>query len=615
MRSDGEIHGGTAIAEPMRSRIVNLRSVVALSFLVLPGMIAAQMGTPSPLSPGERQKADAERAATGPVPNYPQLVDITKSTGIVFDHKSSPEARFIAESMSGGVALIDYDGDGWPDIYFTNAQSVDMALHGVKSRSALFHNNRDGTFTDVTDKAGVGYPCWAMGAVVGDYNNDGRQDLLVTCLNGVVLYRNNGDGTFTDVTRESGLAADKGWATGAAFGDYDNDGRADLFISHYVDFHLDNLPMIGSSKTCKYLGLDVQCGPRGLNGVPDNLYHNNGDGTFTDVSKQAGVDDAERRYGLTSIWSDFNNDGKLDLFVTNDGEANYLYQGDGAGKFEDVALLAGVAANEDGLEQANMGIAYGDYLHTGRMSLALSHFDVEYTALYTNEGGMNFTDNSIASGIARGTQGSVGWGVAFVDFANNGWQDFFEVTGHVYPQVDSSHTATRYLQPKLLFLNRRNGTFQNIGQRVGPALKIPQVSRGLAVGDLFNDGRMEAVVENLVGEPMILRPEGGPKNHWIGFQLVGVTCNRLALNARVRVAAGDLVQLGEVVSGGSYLSQSDLRLHFGLGSHEAIDQADVLWPDGKKETLTHLAADKFYVVREGQGIVSSKSPEHSANLP
>ncbi len=613
-RVHGRVRWRNEIAGRMRSRGVVLRIVVAFAFLGIPVVMAAQMGTPTPLSPAERKKAEAERAATGPVANYPQLVDITKSTGIVFDHKSSPEAKFIAESMSGGVALIDYDGDGWPDIYFTNAQGVDMALHGLKSRSALYHNNHDGTFTDVTDKAGVGYPCWAMGAVVGDYNNDGRPDLLVTCLNGVVLYRNNGDGTFTDVTKASGLAADTGWTTGAAFGDYDNDGNADLFVSHYVDFHLDNLPVFGSSKACKYLGLDVQCGPRGLKGAPDNLYRNNGDGTFTDVSKQAGVDDAELRYGLTSIWSDFNNDGKLDLFVTNDGEANYLYQNDGAGKFEDVALLAGVAANEDGVEQANMGVAYGDYLHSGRMSLALSHFDVEYTALYTNEGGMNFTDNSIASGIARGTQGYVGWGDAFVDFANSGWQDFFEVTGHVYPQVDSTHTATHYLQPKLLFLNRHDGTFQNISRRVGPALEVPQVSRGLAVGDLFNDGRLEAVVENLVGGPMILRPEGGPTNHWVTFQLEGVECNRLALNARVRVTAGDMVQLGEVMSGGSYLSQNDLRLHFGLGGHESVDQAEVLWPDGKKETLMHLAADKFYVVREGQGVVASKLPVHSANL-
>jgi len=596
-------------------RIAALCVSVVLCILFSWVEIAAQMGTATPLSPAEREKAAAERNATGPVPDYPSLVDITKSTGIHFDHKSSPEAKFIAESMSGGVALIDYDGDGWPDIYFTNAQSVDMALHGVKARSALYHNNHDGTFTDVTERAGVGYPCWAMGAVVGDYNNDGKPDLLVTCLNGVVLYRNNGDGTFTDVTRESGLGSDTGWATGAAFGDYDNDGWADLFVSHYVDFHLDRLPVFGPNSTCKYMGIDIQCGPRGLKGLPDNLYHNNGNGAFTDVSKKSGVDDPERRYGLTAIWSDFNNDGKLDLFVTNDGEANYLYQGDGLGHFEDVALMAGSGANEDGVEQANMGFAFGDYLHTGFMSLAISHFDIEYTALYANEGGMNFTDNSVPSGIARGTQGFVGWGDAFVDFANNGWQDFFQVNGHVYPQIDSTPSASRYLEPKLLFLNRRDGTFQNVSRRLGPAIQTPQVSRGLAIGDLFNDGKLEAVVENLVGEPMILRPVGGPPNHWASFQLEGVKCNRLALNARVRVKAGNLVQLGEVISGGGYLSQSDLRLHFGLGNHQSMDQVEILWPDGQKETLTGVAADMNYLVREGQGIVSTTLPQHSALLP
>ena len=410
------------------------------------------------------------------------------------------------------------------------------------------------------------------------------------------------------------MAAILDGATGAAFGDYDGDGWADLFVSHYVDFHLNDLPVFGSSKSCKYLGLDVQCGPRGLKGTSDNLYHNNGDGTFTDVSKKAGVDDPERRYGLTAIWSDFNNDGKLDLFVTNDGQANYLYQGDGAGKFEDVALVSGVAANEDGFEQANMGVALGDYSHTGGMSLLLSHFDIEYAALYHNEGGMNFADVSIPSGIARGTQGFVGWGDAFVDFDNDGWQDFFLVNGHVYPQVDTAHKATRYLEPKLLFLNQRDGTFRNISRQTGPAIQIEQVSRGLAVGDLFNDGRIETVVGNLVGKPMILRPEGGPSNHWISFQLEGVKCNRLALNARVRATAGDLVQLGEVISGGSYLSQHDLRLHFGLGSHERLDRAEILWPNGKKEVLSNLAADRFYVVREGDGVVSTKGPER-AKLP
>jgi hypothetical protein len=591
-------------------------ALLALPFILcLSTGMPAQMGTPTPLSPKEREQAAAEKAASGTIPNYPKLVDITASTEIHFEHQSSPEAKFIAESMSGGVALIDYDRDGWPDIYFTNAQSVEMALHGVKARSALYHNNRDGTFTDVAEKAGVGYPCWAMGASVGDYNNDGWPDLLVTCVSGVVLYRNNGDGTFTDVTKISGLGSDSGWATGSAFGDYDGDGWVDLFISHYVDFHLDDLPVFGSNKSCKYLGLDVQCGPRGLKGSPDNLYHNNGDGTFTEVSKKAGVDDPERRYGLTAIWTDFDNDGKLDLFVTNDGQANYLYKGDGNGKFEDVALTSGVAANEDGFEQANMGVALGDYMHSGRMSLLLSHFDNEYAALYRNEGGMNFADVSIASGIARGTQGYVGWGDAFVDFANSGWEDFFLTNGHVYPQVDNAHRATRYLEPKLLFLNQRDGMFRNISRQVGEALQVEQVSRGLAIGDLFNDGRMEAVVENLVGQPMILRPEGGPQNHWISLQLEGVKSNRLALNARVRATAGDLVQLGEVLSGGSYLSQHDLRIHFGLGSHERLDRAEVLWPDGKRETLTNLSADRFYVVREGDGVISSKPPEPKGKLP
>ncbi len=450
-----------------------------------------------------------------------------------------------------------------------------MALHGGKARSALYRNNHDGTFTDVTDKAGVGFPCWAMGASARDYNNDGSPDLLVTCLSGVVLYRNNGDGTFKDATKASGLAKDSGWATGAAF------------------------------------GIDVPCGPRALKGSPDSLYHNNGDGTFTDVSKKTVVDDPENGYGLTAIRSDFDSDGKLDLFVTNDGQANYLYRSDGRGTFEDVALTSGVAANEDGLEQANMGIAVGDYLQTGRMSLLLSHFDIEYAVLYRNDGGMNFADVSIASGIARGTQGYVGWGAAFVDFDNDGWQDFFLVNGHVYPQVDTVPRSTRYLEPKLLFLNQRDGTFRKVSRQVGSALEIPQVSRRAAMGELFNDGRIEAVVENMVGEPMILRPEGGPQKHWISFQLEGVKCNRLALNARVRTTAGGLVQVGEVLSGGSYLSQHDLRIHFGLAKHERVERAEILWPNGAKETLTNLAADRFYVLREGQGVVSNKAPEHS----
>jgi hypothetical protein len=536
----------------------------------------------------------------------PQLVDITPSTNIHFDHLSSPEKKYIVESMSGGGALIDYDRDGWPDIYFTNAPGVDMALANKKARSALYHNNHDGTFTDVTEKAGVAYPCWAMGAAVGDYNNDGWPDLLVTCFGRVVLYRNNGDGTFTDVTAQAGLGKDAEWATGAAFGDYDGDGLADLFVAHYVDLSLKDLPQFGSKVTCQYHGIAVQCGPRGLKGSPDNLYHNNGDGTFTDVSKQAGVDDANKFFGLTSVWCDFNNDGRLDLFVANDGEPNYLYRNDGHGHFTDIALQAGVAVNLDGSEQANMGVALGDYQHKGLFSIAITHFSEEYAALFRNDGALSFTDVSSESGIARASTPYVGWGDAFFDLDNDGWPDLILVNGHVYPHVDQKDIGTKFREPKLLFLNQHNGTFRDISRLAGPAIQIPQVSRGLAVGDLFNDGHLELVIENLEGQPTILRTQGSPGNHWISIALQGTKSNRLALNARLRVTAGALVQQDEVFSGGSYLSQNDLRIHFGLAKHDKLDKLEIFWPSGKVETLTNLAADHFYTVTEGEGIARSE---------
>ena len=574
---------------------------VAVCAVILLAVAKAQVPTPT-----GRQSAPAVTKTS--TIGYPELVDITAATGIHFNHLSSPEQKFIVESMSGGVALIDYDRDGWPDIYFTNAQTVDMALNGKKARSTLYRNNHDGTFTDVTDKAGVGHPCWASGAVVGDYNNDGWPDLLVTCFGGVVLYRNNGNGTFTDVTKEAGLNRDDMWATGAAFGDYDNDGWADLFVAHYVDFHLNSMAAFGSSDICKYMGIDVQCGPIGLKGSPDLLYHNNHDGTFTEVAKKAGVADDEGRVGLTSVWVDFDNKGRLDLFVTNDGQPNYLYQINGKGVFEEIGFESGVGLSESGARQANMGVALGDYLHSGLMSILITHFDNEYAAFYRNDGHMNFTDVSIPTGIARSTKGYVGWGDAFVDFDNDGWQDIFIVNGHVYPQVDQMRTNLQYQEPKLLFLNERNGKFKDISKEAGAAIQIPQVSRGMAIGDLFNDGKLEAVIENLKGEPMILRPEGGAKNHWVSFQLESEKSNRLALNARIRATAADLVQLGEVISGGSYLSQHDLRVHFGLGSHERLDKAEITWPDGKVETVTNLAADRFYTVREGAGITASTPP-------
>ena len=543
-----------------------------------------------------------------------QLLDITASTGIHFNHMSTPEARYIVESMSGGVALIDYDQDGYPDIYFTNAASVEMGLAGKKAKGALYHNNHDGTFTDVTDKAGVGYPCWAMGATVGDYNNDGRPDLLVTCFGGVVLYRNNGNGTFTDVTKQAGLSGDNGWATGASFGDYDGDGWPDLFVAHYVDFHLNDLPTFGSKKTCQYHDVPVQCGPRGLKGTSDNLYRNRGDGTFEDVSKQAGVDDPHGFFGLTAVWVHLNGDGPLNLFVANDGEPNFLYVNDGHGHFSDVAYPSGVAVNQDGTEQANMGVALGDYMHTGRLSIAISHFSEEYATLYRNDGGMNFTDVSYPSGIARSTTPYVGWGDAFVDLNNSGWLDFILVNGHVYPQVGASGIGTAYREPKLVYLNQHDGTFRDVSKLSGPAVQIPQVSRGLAVGDLFNDGHLEIVIENLEGGPMILRADADAQNHWINFELHGAKGNLLALNARVKVTAAELVQEDEVRSGGSYLSQSDLRLHFGLANHPRADKVEITWPSGTKEVLTNLAVDRFYVVQEGKGVVATRPAAASPTL-
>ena len=581
------------------------RLLISLCFVVvfLFGLIANSTASGQQVQIPSKDTSGKRPAIAGQIS---QLVDLTASTGISFQHLSSPEQKYIVESMSGGVALIDYDEDGWLDIYFTNAPSVSMTLAGKKAKGALYHNNHDGTFTDVTDRAGVGYPCWAMGAAVGDYNNDGRPDLIVSCFGGVVLYRNNGDGTFTDVTKASGLDKDSGWATGVAFGDYDGDGNSDLFVAHYVDLDLKDLPSFGSRKTCQYHDIAVQCGPRGLKGFPDTLYHNNGDGTFTEVAKQAGVDDSNRFFGLGVVWSDFDNDGKLDLFVANDGEPNYLYRNLGNGRFQDVALDSGVAVSEEGVEQANMGVALGDYLHTGLMSVLITHFSDEYATLYRNDGGMSFTDVSHIAGIARATTPFVGWGDAFLDLDNSGWLDIIMVNGHVYPQVDSAKMGTSYREPKLVFQNQRDGTFANVSAQTGSAVAVPQVSRGLAVGDLFNHGRLDIVVENLTGAPMILEAKSNLSHHWVSFELEGSPANRLALNARVRVTTGKLQQLEEVRSGGSYLSQSDLRLHFGLEDVERIDKVEVFWPNGSVQVFQDVVADRFYHLKQGGTLSKSK---------
>ena len=536
----------------------------------------------------------------------PALVDITVPSGIQFRHTAAPEKKYIVESVSGGVLLLDYDRDGWLDIYFTNAPTVDMALAGQKARSALFHNNGDGTFSDVTDKAGVASPCWANGGAVGDYHNDGWPDIYVTCLGGNVLYRNNGNGTFTDVTKEAGVREGR-YSTGAAFGDYDGDGNLDLMVANYVDFHLDDLPKFGSAATCQFHGLPVQCGPRGLKGAGDSLFHNNGDGTFSDVSKAAGVSDPNGYYGLGVIFSDFNNRGRPDIYVANDSTPNFLYRNQGDGRFTDVAMEAGGAVSADGAEQGSMGVTVGDYLHTGLSSIFVTNFADEYNTLYRNEGNYQFNDVSYPSGLAIASLPYVAWGTGFFDLDNDGWLDILVVNGHVYPQVETLASGARYRQPQLLFMNQHDGAFCDASQSAGPAIMQPRVSRGAAFGDLDNDGHIDVVVEDLDGAPLVLRNQGlhnqGEDNHWITLELASPVKNRLAIGARVKITSGTMVQTGEIHSGGSYLSQNDLRLHFGLGRATKADKVEIRWPDGKQEKLENLVADRFYAVLEGAGIV------------
>ena len=570
-------------------------AIVSLCFSIA----SAQSGHPTPSPPPHGVKP--VKCSGRPVP---QLDDITAKAGIAFRHTSDPSKKYIVESMSGGVVLIDYDRDGWPDIFFTNAPTVEMATKGVTSPGALYHNNHDGTFTDVTAKAGLNTACFGMGGAVGDYNNDGWPDIYETCLGGNVLYRNNGDGTFTDVTAKAGVS-DGRWSTGAAFGDYDNDGFVDLMVVNYVDFHLDDLPGFGSAPFCKYRGIDVQCGPRGLRGAGDSLFHNNGDGTFTNVSKTAGVDDPNGYYGLGVVWSDFNNTGRPDIYVANDSTPKLLYKNLGNGKFEEIGLESGTALSDDGSEQASMGIALGDYNHTGRPSIYVTNFSDENDLLYRNEGDWNFKEVSYPAGVALPALPWVKWGTAFVDFDNDGWLDLITVSGHVYPQVDALPSGGGYREPKILQLNQKDGTFCDASDQAGPALMERRVSRGLAAGDLFNDGNVDVVIGDIDGAPMILRNHGVPGRHWVSFELAGARSNRLALNARISVTAGGMTQTGEVHSGGSYLSQNDLRLHFGLGTADRIDSVTIHWPSGKGETITGLAADKFYYALEGQGVVNA----------
>ena len=528
------------------------------------------------------------------------LRDVTRDAGVTFVHHAAPEKKFIVESMSGGVALFDYDNDGRLDIYFVDSLTVDTAGDATQARSALYRNLGGFKFSDVTDKAGLGHPGWGMGVCTADVDADGWEDVYVTGLGGNKLYRNGHDGTFSDITERAGVAGG-GWSAGCGFADYDRDGDLDLFVSRYVKIDLRQLPQFGRDKTCQYRGVPVQCGPRGLPGESDFLFRNEGNMRFAEVGAQAGVADPTGSFGLGVAWFDYNEDGWPDLFVANDSGANFLYLNQKNGTFKEVAFPMGVAVSRDGAEQGSMGVAVADYDNTGRFGVLVTNFSEEYNALHRNEG-PHFTDVSFKTKIAAISLPFVGWGTAFFDYDNDSLLDLIVVNGHVYPQLDKVKlgASAGYRQRKLLHHNRGDGTFEEVAALFGDTMMEERVTRGLAVGDLDDDGRLDIVTNDLDGAPQIIRNEIASPGNWLLVRLKGRGLNTGAIGAVVTARAAGVVQKRLVQSGSSYISQEDKRLHFGLGKTEQVDSLEVTWPDGTKTTRQNVKANQRIEIAQPQ---------------
>jgi enediyne biosynthesis protein E4 len=539
--------------------------------------------------------------------------DVTQKTGMnsFRNHTGNGKSEYILEVATGGVAMFDYDGDGLLDVYFVNGSTY-AALDGKEPgpRAALFHNNGDGTFTDVTEKAGVGNYRWGMGVAVGDFNNDGCPDLYVTNYGKNRLYRNNCDGTFTDIAEQAGVAvsgAQPIWSTGATFGDYDRDGKLDLFVSGYLKWDVHDPPAPGSKKVdynfCQFRGKPTMCGPRGLPGERDFLFHNNGDGTFTEVAQKAGVSDPSSYFGFGTAFVDVNDDGWLDLVVANDSTPRYLYLNRHDGTFENASYVSGFALNENGREQASMGLGIGDFDNDGRLDFYLTNFSDDYNTLFHNDGNANFSDVSFARGIASPTIPFLGWGTSFIDFDNDGWKDIFVVNGHLYPDIDSYHWGTTWAQRPLLFRNIKGKHFDLVPAATGSGLAVVIPGRGAAFGDLFNDGHIAVAINNLESPPTVLRNVTKNSNNWIELKLIGGPKSpRDAIGAKVFLTAGGIRQRQDVISGGGYISQNDMRLHFGLATAAKVDKLEILWPDGAREEIKPPAVNKIWTIKEGKGL-------------
>jgi hypothetical protein len=564
--------------------------------LALPALRAAGQGISS------RNVAPAPRGKPSGLPFSARFTDVAEAAGlrapVVYGQPGRTD--YILEAVGCGAAFLDYDNDGWLDIFILSGTTVEGSP-GATNR--LYKNNRDGTFLDVTEKAGLRRTGWASAVTVGDYNNDGFDDLFVTYWGQNVLYRNNGDGTFTDVTKEAGLLhAGTRWGSGCAFVDYDRDGHLDLFVANYLEFGFKSVPKPGANANCVSKGIPVMCGPRGLPPGVGALYRNNGDGTFTDVSVPSGVVKAKGSYMMTAVAADFNNDGWPDIYVACDSTPSFLFRNNRDGTFTDIGLEAGVALNEDGNEQAGMGVGVGDFNLDGRLDILKTHFSDDTSALYRNEGKNDFfQDVTITSGLGVETR-FVGWGAGIVDLDNDGHPDLFMVTGAVYPEVAAKFPAHPLKTPRVIFRNLGNGKFEEFIEAAGSAIAAPHVSRGCAFGDFDNDGDVDVLIVNLNEPPSLLRNDLGGSSHWLKVKLVGVKSNRSAAGARVTAAYGGKKQAQEVLSQSSFYSVNDPRLHFGLGAAESVD-LEIRWPNGTRENVAGVAADQLVTIREGSGVV------------
>jgi hypothetical protein len=575
--------------------------------LFLLGLLSAVLASAQklPVPPGPNMPTGKDEAPSADLPHFE---DIASQAGLTKAHISSADKRYIIESVSGGVGLIDCDNDGKLDIIAVNGSNVDRyRKQGGDPLITLYHQDADLKFTDITQRAGLTRKGWGMGVAVADYDNDGLPDIYVTGYGGNALYHNLGNCKFEDVTEKAGVAVG-GLSLGAAWGDYDRDGKVDLFVSRYVHVDMNKLPELGSDeKFCQFRGVLVQCGPWGMQGESDFLFHNRGDGTFEDVSKKAGVDDPRHYYGMGVVWGDIDNDGWPDLYVANDAGPNYLYRNKHDGTFEEIGLLEGADLSGDGQELGSMGVDLGDYRHEGRLSIFVTEFVDQSDTLYHNNGSDGFTDVSWNSQIAQPSHPYVGWGTSFFDMDNDGWLDIFVANGHVYPQVDTIPNAAHFRQPMLLFRNNRDGTFAEVASSTGLADVPLRSRRGAAFGDINNDGCVDIVTLNVGEPPSLLLNHCRNGNHRVLFKLQGTKSNRLAIGARVTVRTDKVTQISEVKGGSSYISQSDLRQHFGLGKNKMMDEVSIRWPNGQTETLHDVPADFIYTVVEGKGI-QDKTP-------